>query len=95
MTEAELQAEVERQLEAAGVIWHHCPRPELCRGARGWPDLAGYAGAPFAFELKSEDGRRSRAQERVARAVVESGSIYRLYRPSSLASIPDDLRRLT
>jgi len=81
MTEAELQAGVERLLDAAGVAWHHCPRSERCRGTPGWPDIVAFGAVPFAWELKSGDGRRSRAQIATARKIVQAGADCRLWRP--------------
>lgn len=87
MTEAELQAEVERQLEAGGWLWHHCPRTTRCHGPAGWPDLVAFRPCRvLAAELKSTDGRRSRAQERAAVMVAGSGAAYRLWTPDHAAN---------
>lgn len=94
MTEAELQAEVERQLDQAGLAWHHCPRSERCRGTKGWPDIVAFGAAPFAAELKSDDGRRSREQIALARRIERAGVSCRLYRPGDISIIISDLEKI-
>lgn len=83
MTEAELQLAVEAKLRETGLLWHHCTRPETCRGSAGFPDLivAGRA-AWLAAELKSEDGRRSRAQIGWGIRAEQAGLAYLMARPS-------------
>jgi len=83
VTEAQLQDAVTDLCKLLG-LWHYHPY-DSSRSTSGWPDLVilGKRGAIFA-ELKSEDGRRSRAQVDVARRLEQAGLAYRLWRPSDL-----------
>ena len=63
MTEAELLAEVTKRCDQLGLRYHHCRDSRHCEGDPGFPDLVIFGCRKLLFrELKSEDGRSSRAQ---------------------------------
>jgi len=62
VTEGELLGEIAARCEELGLRYHHCNDARHCEGQPGWPDLE-IAGRRILYrELKSEDGRASRAQ---------------------------------
>lgn len=81
MTEAELEAEIANACSNLDIWRHHAP--DSRRGEAGWVDdvILGRKGALFV-ENKSEAGRRSLAQIKVANLLVMGGLSYRLWRPS-------------
>lgn len=91
MTEAELQAAMLAkcaELDHWTLTIRHpavCPRCHLRlppAAPEGWVDVLaiGQSGALF-IENKSAEGRRSRAQIRVASRIIAAGLEYRLWRP--------------
>jgi len=97
LTEAELLAEVTKRCDQLGLLHHHCRDSRYCDGNRGWPDLVivGPQGVLFR-ELKSEDGRASRAQLRYIRQLRELWDAA-LWRPEDLDSgrIARELEEIT
>ena len=67
MSEAQLQLDLERKLhviEQDGVLWHHCARPEFCRGPAGWPDVVAVSEQGLLiYEIKPEHGETSPEQD--------------------------------
>lgn len=96
VTEAEFQLAVEAKLAETGLLWHHCTRPETCRGSAGFPDLivAGWD-RWSAVELKSGDGRRSLAQIDWANRAAAAGLEYLLGRPPDLDALAVILNAMT
>lgn len=85
MTEDDLLARVEVELNLGGWRWHHCPRSIRCHGGPGWPDIIAFRpGRILAAELKSDDGRPSREQLRAGVDIARSGAAWRLWDPSHL-----------
>jgi len=85
VTEAELQREVERLLDEAGLLWHHCPRAYRCRGPAGFPDLLALGlGGLLVAELKGPDGETSAAQDLWHWTAARAGLRPRLWRPADL-----------
>ena len=83
-------------LDGSGLLWHHCPRPWLCWGTPGLPDLivVGHSGL-MVPELKSERGRSSLDQQEWGRRLTgidsrcsceceRAGELWNLYRPADL-----------
>ena len=84
MIEAELQREVQAAADLRGLLWHHCPHAELCKGKRGFPDLiiAGPRGLLVA-ELKSATGETTVEQDAWGWTIVKPAvpPRYRLWNP--------------
>ena len=62
MTHAELVAEIAARCDQLGLRWHYCPDTRHCQGQPGWPDLTITGKRVLYREVKSEDGRATRAQ---------------------------------
>lgn len=89
MTEGELQALVQSDLEAAGWLTHHCRDSRACDGQPGFPDLVAVRdGQLLVAELKSEHGRWSLEQLRWRRQLGEAGLEVREIRPGSWPGKP-------
>lgn len=86
MNHAELVAAIQAEAKTRG-LWCWPTPPSTPLMVAGWPDLVilGHPGSLFV-ECKSEDGRRTREQIRVAQRLLEAGLSYRLWRPSDLES---------
>lgn len=67
-SESQLQLDLERKLrvvEPDGVLWHHCARPEYCRGPAGWPDVFAVSEQGLLiYEIKTDDGETSPDQDK-------------------------------
>jgi hypothetical protein len=92
VTEAELQAAVLDLCRNRG-LWAYHPHDSR-RSEPGWVDLVILGRAPLFVELKSENGRRSRAQEDVAYRIQGAGLPYRLWRPIDLEAVTRELEAL-
>lgn len=95
MSEEELLEELLKLCRLHELWWFHAydsrrfvrgdDEYQRMQAGKGWVDLVlvGDHGTLFV-ELKSEDGRRSRAQIRWADRIVRAGLAYRLWRPDDL-----------
>ena len=82
---AELVREIRGRAQARGLTSWPTPPSTILMEA-GWVDLVVLGGRSLFIEVKSEDGRRTKAQIRMAGALTRAGLAYRLYRPSDLES---------
>ena len=62
MTHAELVAQIAGRCDTLGLRWHYCPDTRHCQGQAGWPDLTILGKRTLFREVKSSDGRATRAQ---------------------------------
>jgi len=88
MTEAELQREVFRRLEARpDLTWHHCRDGRHCDGFRGMPDLLIFGRRGLIWrELKGEDTRHRAHQLDYADLLALAGQNIGTWRPADLVS---------
>ena len=88
MNEAELATEVDRLLERRGqLLWHRCPRSAyLCKGPKGWPDLAIVGQSLMLRELKGEETRMRLHQIAYGHRLERAGLAYGVWRPEDLES---------
>ena len=79
--EAHLQRLVDALCDVLGVGHYH-PHDSRRTDFAGWPDLVMWAAGGMLFrELKSENGRPSRAQLQVGRELEEAGADWDIWRP--------------
>lgn len=81
MTHDELLQLVTGYCDDMGLLWHH--PPDSRRERAGWPDLviAGPYGILFA-ELKSADGRVTKAQLRTGQQLLDWGHLWVKWYPA-------------
>ncbi len=87
MLEAQLQREVRTLIAGAGLLTVALPRLANMGNPPGWPDLMilGPRGLLFR-ELKSADGRPSRAQLAIGGILRQLGQDWAIWRPADLDS---------
>lgn len=97
MTEADLLGEVILACEQHGLYWHHCQDSRHCQGEAGLPDLLIIGRGILWRELKSEDGRSSRAQLHYLNRLRNTGADVGVWRPEDLDSgrIARELEEIT
>lgn len=84
MTHSELQAQVLAECKGLGLWALVIGQGASIAATPGWVDVFVLSprGGCMAVELKSEDGRRTLNQIKVADLLVKAGIPYRLWRPS-------------
>lgn len=86
MTEAELLAQVLRMCTGRNLHAYHNPQTKRAT-LRGFPDLVIWGPMGLIFrELKSDYGRRSRAQVALLRSLISAREDAGTWRPGDLAS---------